>query len=232
MSWRTCWACRSLFSSPLQGHQDWPLQISKSFWESSHSCPAVVWSLSEAPLPSRAQWRPFFLLWKIVYCMMALPVAAWCRMYRIAISGCGQLNTRQTGSFCPRLMKFCPLQPETHTDTVKKPAGRWDRYERYNINKYTGQVFPRILYIVKSWVLFKIALLCWKKQTSSRALRSIFKNLLVILIQYYRAIRYTLSPRLGRNKKKGGCAHKMVIIVLFMFVLFHTLTPFRWGLKL
>ena len=87
----------------------------------------------------------FFLLWKMVYCWHFL-LLPWCRMYRIAISRCGQLNTRQTGSFCPRLMKFCLLQPETHTDTEKKFAGRWDRHGWYNVNKYTGQVFPRILY--------------------------------------------------------------------------------------
>ena len=91
---------------------------------------------------------PFFFSGKLFTAWWHFLLLPWYRMYWIqwiAISGCGQLNTRQTGSFCPRLMKFCLLQPETYTETEKKTAGRWDRHGRYNINKYTGQIFPRIL---------------------------------------------------------------------------------------
>ena len=135
-------------SSGSPSHSSWW----STAWQSPPSAPQC-WCSCRRPTASSsitthswAQWQPFFLLWKIVYCWYFL-LLPWCRMYRIAISGCGQLNTCQTGSFCPMLMKFCLLQPETYTETEKKTAGRWDRHGRYNINKYTGQVFPRILYL-------------------------------------------------------------------------------------
>ena len=136
-------------SSGSPSHSSWWFTA----WQSPPSAPQC-WCSCRRPtasssMTSHSQWGSIPgccpATWSGWWHRLLLP---WFLMYRIAISGCGQLNARQMGSFHPRLMKFCLLQPETHTDTEKKTAGRWDRRGPNNINKYTGQVFPRILYIL------------------------------------------------------------------------------------
>ena len=94
--------------------------LKKPFWESSHSCPAVVWSFSEAPLPSRAQWQPFFLLWKKFF--LLAPVAA-------------MVPDVQDSDLWMRLVKYPPKGEFSPEALEILPAAAWDTHRHREKNR-------------------------------------------------------------------------------------------------